>query len=150
MHFYYPMQQSLSTRQCRPLRNCSGSATVEMVLLTPILVLVAIFVVYLGRAGGATEQVRHAADVAARSASASSTTHMSGVAAAAARNDLAANGVNCASTSTSVAVNNSPGSSSVTVTVSCLINRSGLGLLGVSAREVSASSTEVIDRYRAG
>ena len=150
MHFHYSVPQSLSTRRCQPQRNSSGSATVEMVLLAPILVLITLFVVYLGRAGGATEQVRHAADVAARSASASSTLHMAGVAGAAARNDLAANGVNCASTSTTVAINNSPGSSSVTVTVRCLINQSGLGLLGVSEREVSASSTEVIDRYRAG
>jgi hypothetical protein len=39
---------------------------------------------------------------------------------------------------------------SVTVTVSCVINGVGTELLGASARSVSASSTEVIDRYRAG
>ena len=47
-------------------RKDQGSASVEMVLLTPLLVLLTLFVVYLGRAGGGTEQVRHAADVAAR------------------------------------------------------------------------------------
>lgn len=150
MSFHYRTQQSLSTGRWRAHRNSAGSATVEMVLLAPMLVLMTLFVVYLGRAGGATEQVRHAADVAARSASTANTTRMSGVASAVARSDLAANGVNCASTATAVVVNTSPGSSSVTVTVSCVINQSGLSLLGVSQRQVSASSTEVIDRYRAG
>jgi hypothetical protein len=38
----------------------------------------------------------------------------------------------------------------VTVVVSCSVERSGLSLLGVDNRTVSARSTEVIDRYRGG
>jgi Flp pilus assembly protein TadG len=121
-----------------------------MVLLTPLLVLLTLFVVYLGRAGGGTEQVRHAADVAARTASVLSTAKMSAGATVAAQADLTNNGVNCSSTSVAVAVNDSPGSASVTVTVSCVINQAGLSMLGLADRTVTASSTEVIDRYRAG
>ena len=122
----------------------------EMVLLTPVLVLLMVFVVFLGRAGGANEQVRHAADEAARAASLIARPNMQAVAQLIATADLAANGVNCASTNVSVAVSNVVTAGSVTVTVSCVVNRQGTGLLGVVARTITASSTEVIDRYRAG
>jgi Flp pilus assembly protein TadG len=126
-----------------------GSAAVELVLLAPVLVVLMLFVVFVGRAGGALDQVRHAADAGARAASLVSRPSMEGAAASAVAADLANNGANCSSTS--VAVNVIEGEiGSVTVTVSCVINGVGTELLGADARSVSASSTEVIDRYRAG
>ena len=127
----------------------AGSASVEMVLLTPVLVLLMVFLVFLGRGGGATEQVRHAADEAARAASQVSASSMHNVAQLIAAADLAANGFNCSSTSVSVGVINTTPVGSVTVTVSCRINQQGTTLLGTSSRTITASSTEVIDRYRA-
>ena len=120
-----------------------------MVLLTPVLILLTVFVVFLGRGGGATEQVRHAADEAARAASQVAVTNMHNVAQFIAAADLAANGFNCASTSVSVGVINNATVGSVTVTVSCRVNQQGTTLLGNSSRTITASSTEVIDRYRA-
>ncbi len=127
-----------------------GSAAVEMVLLAPVLMLVTLFIVFLGRSGGALEQVRHAAGVAARSASIAERNSMQGVAAAAAADDLRANGVNCASVSTTAALSTVQRLSTVTVTVTCTINTDGLGALGVGQRSVSASSTEVVDYYLGG
>jgi Flp pilus assembly protein TadG len=134
--------------QGRCQRRDHGSVTVEMVILTPILVALVLFVVMLGRSGGATEQVRHAADAGARAASIVSRSSMNDIARLVATADLAANGVNCASTSVSVGFTSAPSVSSVTVTVSCAVNSQGTSLLGASTRTVTASSTEIIDRYR--
>jgi Flp pilus assembly protein TadG len=121
-----------------------------MVLLTPVLVVLLLFIAYAGRSGVAVEQVRHAADQGARAASLVRSSAMSGAASAAALADLRANGVSCASPSVSTATGSSGGLRTVTVTVSCSVSRTGLSLLGVENRSVSARSTEVIDRYRGG
>ena len=134
--------------RCR--RADLGSAAVELVILAPVLIVLMLFVVYVGRAGGATQQVRHAADVGARAASLVARGSMSSAATSAANGDLGANGANCASTTVSVAFTVGPLIDSVTVTVSCVVNTDGTGLLDASSRIGSASSTEVVDRYRAG
>ena len=64
--------------------------------------------------------------------------------------DLTANGFNCSSTSAAVSVDDTPTAGSVTVTVTCRVTQQGTQLLGGSVRTVTASSTEIIDRYRAG
>ncbi len=51
------------------MKTHSGSVTVEMVLLTPVLMVLILFGVYSGRASESSIQVRHAADQAARGAS---------------------------------------------------------------------------------
>lgn len=125
-----------------------GSAVVELVVLTPVLIMLTLFVVYLGRAGGATQQVRHAADEAARAASIVSRARMAAVAQSVAARDLVDNGANCESTTVAVEINDAAGSSSVTVSVSCAISTAGATLLGVGSRTINASSTEVIDEHR--
>ena len=45
-----------------------GSVTVELVLLTPLLMILVLFGIYAGRASEALIQVRNAADQAARAA----------------------------------------------------------------------------------
>ena len=127
-----------------------GSVTVELVILAPVLVVLMLFVVFVGRAGGAVEQVRHAADEGARAASLVSRAAMAGAASSAVNSDLANNGANCSDTSVGVNVVSSGTVDSVTVMVTCVINGVGTELLGAGARSVTASSTEVIDRYRAG
>jgi Flp pilus assembly protein TadG len=121
-----------------------------MVLLTPVLVLLLLFITYAGRSGVAVEQVRHAADQGARAASLVRSSAMSSAASSAALADLRANGVSCGSPSVSTSTGTSGGLRTVTVVVSCTVARSGLSLLGADSRTVSARSTEVIDRYRSG
>ncbi len=124
--------------------------TVELVVLAPVLVVLSLLIVHLGRAGGASQQVRHAADAAARAASIVATSRMRAEAESVAVADLDANGVNCASTSVAVQLGGPPASRTVTVTLLCTTNSAGLDLLGVSGRSVRATSTEVVDRYRGG
>jgi Flp pilus assembly protein TadG len=125
-----------------------GSATVELVLLTPVLMMLALFVVIAGRAGESQIQVHHAADQAARAASMVSPAAMQQAAESAAFGDLANNGVACIKAEVTVSFDDSQTSHSVTVSVECVINSDGLDLLGLSERCVKANSTEVIDRWR--
>lgn len=143
-------RQASPTKCAESGRLDRGSVTVEMVILAPVLVMLTLFIVFLGRAGGSIQQVRHAADVGARAASLVSRSAMQTVAVSVAARDLADNGVNCASTSVSVSVNDAVDAGSVTVTVSCVVNSDGTSLVGAGARTVTASSTEVIDRFRGG
>lgn len=130
------------------MRTERGSATVELVLLTPVLMTLMLFVVIAGRGGEAQIKVHHAADQAARAASMVHPRSMRAVAERVARDDLSNSGVGCTNSTVDVRMNESERSRSVTVSVGCVVNRAGLDLLGLSERHVSADSTEVIDRWR--
>jgi Flp pilus assembly protein TadG len=127
-----------------------GSAVVELVLLTPVLVVLLLMVVFAGRAGQAVEQVQHAADQGARAASMVHRRSMPAEARRAVDADLANNGSPCEQHRVSVQYQVLGSTLTVTVSVTCTIDRSGLGLLGAGSRTVVAYSTEVVDRYRAG
>ncbi len=129
-------------------RRDHGSAAVELVLLTPVLVALLLFVVFAGRAGEGMSELRHAADQGARAASQASRTRMTDVARRAVLSDLEASGLSCVDPSVAVRIHTASGAQSVTVTVGCSISNQGLGLLGVNTRPVQASSTEIIDRFR--
>lgn len=126
----------------------NGSATIELVLLTPVLMTLMLFVVLAGRSGEAQIEVRHAADQAARAASMVHPRSMQAVAERVAREDLSKNGVGCTNSYIALSVTESGSSRSVTVSVDCVVNRDGLDLLGLGVRHVGADSTEVIDRWR--
>jgi Flp pilus assembly protein TadG len=125
-----------------------GSATVELVLLTPVLMTLMLFVVIAGRSGESQIEVRHAADQAARAASMVHPRSMQVVAERVAREDLSKNGVGCTNSTVEVTISESEFSRSVTVSLDCVVNRDGLDLLGLGERHVDADSTEVIDRWR--
>lgn len=127
-----------------------GSAAVEMVLLTPLLVMLLLFVVHVGRAGAGVDAVRHAADQGARAASLVSEPRMRAVAESAVVADLARSERSCARISVSTDRFSTGNTQWVTVRVSCSTSSLGLGLLGVGSTALSASSTEVIDRFRGG
>jgi Flp pilus assembly protein TadG len=128
-----------------------GSVAVELVVLTPVLVLLAMFVVVIGGAGAATEQVRHAAAAGARAASLVAAERMPAQAQGVATAELAANGGHCRDADVEVVVTRGSTSTpaSVTVTVACTVTAAGTTLFGAFSRRVVASSTEVVDRFRA-
>lgn len=130
------------------MKSENGSATVELVLLTPVLMTLMLFVVNAGRSGESQIEVRHAADQAARAASMVHPRSMQAVAERVAREDLFRNGVGCTDSVVELSINESEVSRSVTVSLDCVVNREGLDLLGLSERHISADSTEVIDRWR--
>ena len=130
------------------MKTQSGSVTVEMVLLAPVLMLLILFGVYASRASESLVQVRHAADQAARSASKVSRGRFQSVANDVANRTLNNSGTSCIDFAVSTAVIEQGSNSAVRVKVECTIKTQGLVLLGVSERQVSATSTEVIDRWR--
>jgi Flp pilus assembly protein TadG len=130
------------------MKTQSGSVTVEMVLLTPVLMLLILFGVYSSRASESLVQVRHAADQAARSASKVSRGRVQSVANDVANRTLNNSGTSCVDFAVSTTVIDQGSNSAVRVKVECTIKTQGLALLGVSERRVSAISTEVLDRWR--
>lgn len=125
-----------------------GSATVELVLLAPVLVVLVTFVAYVGRAGEALVQLRHAADQGARAASMVAPERMSAVGRSVVVADLARSGLSCERASINVALDDDSPVRAVLVEVECEIRRRGLDLLGASRRVLHASSIEVIDVWR--
>ena len=131
-----------------------GSATLELAIITPALLLLLGLIVMAGRVDLAAGTVEHAAASAAREATLA---RDPGSAVAAARGaaaaDLAAQGVTCASSSVDVdAAGFSAGlgePATVTVTVSCTVPLSDLAVPGLpGSRTMTASATSSLDRYR--
>lgn len=130
------------------MRTQHGSVTVELVLLTPLLMALILFGVYTGRASESLIQVRHAADQAARGASKVSRAQINSTAFAVAQRTLANSGTSCVDISIDTFVIRQGDNNAVRVAIDCTINSQGLSLLGIQNRRVSAVSTEVIDRWR--
>lgn len=126
-----------------------GSATVELVLIAPLLLVLALFVVASGRSGEVLRQVQHAADQGARAASQASLLRRDEAARASASRGIEGMGKNCLDPAISVETTKVGRLDAVRVRVLCEVNHVGLGILGLSRRTVSAESTEVIDVYRA-
>jgi Flp pilus assembly protein TadG len=127
----------------------TGAAAVELVVTVPALMVLVLFVVFLGRAGQSTVRVQHAADSAARAASMVRRSAMNEVGSAIALDELGRNGSSCVDATVSVTIDTTDDVATVTVTVGCTVSARGLDLLTSGTRRVSATSTEVIDLYRA-
>lgn len=130
-------------------RDNRGSAAVELVLVTPVLMVLALFVVTAGRSGEAQRQVQHAADNGARAASQAAAIRRETAGQAAVLVDLRMNGRSCIDQSVQVTSVKIGRLDAVKVSVSCRVDHAGLRLLGLSERRVSAESVEPIDVYRA-
>lgn len=129
-----------------------GSLSAELVLVTPVLVMLLLFVVFAGRLGQAAADVRQAAATAAREAS----LHAAPDAAAAAarlmaEENLTASGVDCAAVDVDVNTSTFVPSGTVGVTVRCRIDLADITFTGIpGTRVLSAEAVEVLDTYRAG
>ncbi|MGA1070568.1 MAG: TadE family protein [Ilumatobacteraceae bacterium] len=130
------------------MKTDSGSVTVEMVLLTPVLMVLILFGIYSGRASESLTQVRSAADQAARGAAKVSRSRIETTAFQIAERALTSESISCIDFSVSTALVEQGNNDAVRVEISCTINTEGLTLLGLTQRRVTASSTEVLDRWR--
>ena len=119
----------------------------EALVLTPILMMLVLMIVTAWRTTDATFRVQRAADIGARAASLSNNSSMVSRGQIAARNDLARNTQSCSETMVAVRTQTLGKFKTVTATVSCQVDHSGLGLLALSRRTITATSTEVIDFY---
>ena len=123
----------------------------ELVLLTPILILMLLFVVALGRLAGARLEVNGAAAQAARAASiARDPATATAMAQQAATSTLGSDHVTCGDlTVTTDTADFDPGGQ-VGVTVTCTVDLADLlGLRLPASQTISSTATSVIDSYRA-
>jgi len=127
-----------------------GSAAVEITLLTPLLVILLLFVVFLGRVTEAQAVISDAAHQAARAASiAQSPAAATAQARQAAGTALSGRGLACQHFTVSVGLAGFRPGGTVRATVTCTTGLSDLALLKVpGSRTLSASFTSVIDTYR--
>lgn len=129
-----------------------GSMTTELVLLTPVLLLLLGFVVFAGRLGGVQQQVLAAADEAARAASLRGDPDAGRAAAAATVQDnIADAGMECADLAVEVDTGAFHRGGHVTVTVRCAVGLDDVVFAGLpGSRQYESAATEVIDLYRGG
>jgi Flp pilus assembly protein TadG len=139
-----------SNKAGRLRREETGSVTAELVLLTPLLILLLLFVVSLGRLAGARLDVDGAAAQAARAASlardpATATAIAQQTAAAA----LGSDDVTCAQLSVNTDTGQFMPGGSVAVTVTCSVSLSDLsGLRLPASQSISSRFVATIDQYR--
>jgi len=130
------------------MKTQPGSVTVELVILTPVLMVLIMFGVYAGRSSEALIQVRHAADQAARAASKVSRSSATNTAAEVVRKSLANSGRSCTDILVDTSLLSRGDDLTVRVSVGCTIETRELVVLGIRSRRVNATSTEIIDRWR--
>ena len=131
-------------------RDESGSVTAELVLLTPLLILMLLFVVALGRLSGARLEVDGAAAQAARAASiARDPATAVAMATQTATAALGSDHVTCGQLTVSTDTAQFAPGGSVAVTVTCHVALSDLTGLRLPASEsVTSRAVAVIDTFR--
>lgn len=128
----------------------TGSAAVELVLITPLLVALLLFVVLVGRLGAARGTVDAAARDAARAASAAfGVDDARRAALAAGRASTDTDGLTCRPLTVAVAGQFVPGGT-VTATVSCVVRLGDLtaGLSVLGTKTLTARFAAPIDPYQ--
>lgn len=127
-----------------------GSASLELVLMAPVLIVLLLFVVLVGRLGQARTDVDRAARDAARAASIARTSDAAhDSAAAAARATLADGGVACRSMTIELDAAAFAPDGAVHATVGCSVDLADLSLLGVpGSRTIKATFTQPVDAFR--
>lgn len=130
-----------------------GAISLEMMVLTPAVLIVLALIMGFARVGQANMKVDSAAYAAARAASISRTSgEASGAAREVAQDVLAQKGINCPAdiaVDTS-AFNSAPGESgAITVTITCPVPLGDLAVPGLpGTRTVTGEGSSVLDRYR--
>ena len=128
-----------------------GSAAVEVVLITPILIALLILMVMLGRIGAARATVDAAARDAARAASLTAdATSAATAGAAAADASTRTAGLHCQPLTTTIITTDSGPGGSVVANVSCTVALGDLatGLHIPATRTITARFAAPIDQYR--
>ena len=132
------------------MRDERGSVTVELVLVTPLLILLLLFVVALGRLASARIDVNGAAAQAARAASiARDPESASNAATQTATAALADDHVTCANLAVATDTSGFSAGGTVAVTITCNVDLADLaGLRLPASTAISARSVSVVDTYR--
>ncbi|HVV12111.1 TadE/TadG family type IV pilus assembly protein [Amycolatopsis sp.] len=131
-------------------RDERGSVAAELALLTPLLVLLLLFIVLCGRIADTELRINDVAHQAARAATlARTTTQATANAQSTASAALASAGITCHSLTVSTDTQGLKPGSTVTVTVSCSVGLGDLTMLGVPGTRVfRASFSSPVDVWR--
>lgn len=134
------------------MSDARGSASLELVLVTPVVLLLLLLVVCAGRLAEARADVDRAARDAARAASIArdpSSAEDAGTSAASAT--LESGDISCQSLDVSVDVSRFTTGGTVVTTVSCTVDLADLAELRVpGTRTLTATFVEPIDTFRGG
>lgn len=127
-----------------------GTAAIELVLMAPVLMIILLFVVGLGRMAHARQQIESVAADSARAASLERNTQLSALAARiAAERSLGQAGVSCSGLDVGVDLSSYQPGGQVRVTVSCTANLGDVALAGFPGHKVfTATSTVPVETYR--
>lgn len=139
------------TRFLRCLRRDErGSVATELTLLTPVLILLLLFVVFCGRLADARLRVDDAAHQAVRAATlARTSTQATADARGTAEAALSQAGINCQDLGVTAQLGGLRPGSTVTVTVTCHVGLSDLALLGIPGSTTAESTaSSVVDQWR--
>ena len=138
--------------RCPPRRDERGVSAIELTLIAPVLMVVLLFVVGLGRMAHARQQIEAVAADSARAASLERNTSQSARAAEiAAARSLGEARVSCTSLDVDVDLSSYQPGGSVTVTVSCRTRLRDVALGGFpGSRSFTATSVVPIETYRGG
>lgn len=131
-----------------PPNQNRGSLAVEVVLLVPVLMLLVMFIVFVGTVQSASLAVRHAADVGARTGSVAHSNDATRRAHNRTSDELSRSSRFCVSRDVHTELRKINGQVVVTAVAQCVVRMQGLSMLGVSGPVVRASSSEVIDHFR--
>ena len=130
------------------MRNDRASTTGEIVVLMPVLFLILMMTVSVGRVTHASIVLQHVADVASREASMASRTRSSQIAVISAQRELAKNDVECHQARVTSQTIQIGSETAVTVVLTCRTNSQRNPLFNFLSIPIRAESTAVIDRYR--
>lgn len=127
-----------------------GFATLELVILFPVMFAFALLIVGFGRVERGRDLVGQASANAARAASLASTPGQAQTAARQeAADDLAGAGVSCKTMSATVNTDDFHAGGQVSVTVTCVTSLSGLTVVGLpGSKTLTATSVSPLDAYR--
>jgi len=127
-----------------------GSAAAELTLLTPLLILLLLFVVLCGRLADTKLRINDVAHQAARAATLARTPSQAAANAQSTANAaLASAGITCQSLTVSTDTQGLKPGSTVTVTVSCSVGLGDLTMLGVpGSRTFESSFSSPVDVWR--
>lgn len=132
-------------------RRENGSVAVELVLVAPVMLVVLLLVVGLGRMAHARQDVDGAAADAARAASLERNTYLSEAAARdTATATLAGRGISCQGLQVTADVSAYEPGGSVAVTVTCTAGLADVALSGLPGHKTfTATAVVPIEQYRA-
>ncbi len=130
------------------MRNDRASTTGEVVVLMPVLFLILMLTVSVGRVTHASIILQHVADVASRDASMASRARSSQIAAMSAQRELAKNNVECHQSRVTSQIIQVGRETAITVALTCRTASPSSFLFNFLSIPIRTESTAVIDRYR--